>query len=252
MKWRDTNMAAIDIGNPLYIRIANHLRNRVMSGIYKKGEKIPGEMELCNEFNTSRVTIRQSLKVLEQQGMLIRKQGIGTLVSDKVKLQPINFNGFIEDIIFQLLPAQVVEINKSIEPVTPEIKQILQLNPEDTHIVKLQRIRAIDDQINSYALNYLPLEIGESFDENSLEEYSLIELIDMKEIVADSTQTIEAILADKAIAHKLGVDIGSAVLFSEYVMYGIQKKPVNLARVYYHAERYKYTVKMGRLNQNGI
>ncbi|MFZ3579367.1 GntR family transcriptional regulator [Virgibacillus sp. DJP39] len=235
-------------GIPLYYRIANHLRNRIMSGAYPPGEKIPTENKLCSEFNTSRITIRQSLKILESQGMLIRKQGVGTLVNQNVKLKPISFNGYVEDIIFQLLPARVIQFQKKEIAANSEIKQLLKLTDNENTIIQLERVRAIGNQINSYALNFLPLKIGRDIEENSLEKHSLIELIDQgKDSVYEATQTIKAIAANEVVAGKLGIHVADPVLFSEYTMFNMQRDPINVARVYYHADRYRYTVEMGRL-----
>jgi GntR family transcriptional regulator len=219
-----------------------------MAGVYVRGEKIPTESELCNEFNTSRITIRQALKILEEQGMLIRKQGIGTLVSEKIILQPINFNGYVEDIIFQLLPARIIEFNKQeIEP-SNEIRQLLTLSEHVRTVTQLKRVRAIDDEPNSYALNYLPNDIGEGVTEELVYNHSLIEIIDqMGDRIQEVTQTIKAAVADESVAKNLNINIGDPVLYVEYMMVNRDKRLLNYAKVYYHAERYRYTVKMGRL-----
>lgn len=237
----------MDTGIALYYRIANHLRNRIMSGIYKPGEKIPGENDLCQEFNISRVTIRQALKVLTDQKILKRKQGVGTIVNQDIMAKPINFNGYIEDIIFQLLPAKVIWYNKESTQPPKDIQKLLQLSENETVVTKLERVRAIGSQLNSYAINYLPMDIGNSISEEALNSHSLIELIDETTKISDATQQIKAISADKLIADRLKMKVGDPVLFSEYLMFSKDKRPINLAHVYYHADRYSYTVKMGRL-----
>jgi GntR family transcriptional regulator len=236
-------------GIPIYYRIANHLRNRIMNGIYELGEKIPSESMLCDEFNTSRITIRQALKVLEDQGMIIRKQGVGSLVNKKVRLHPVNFNGYIEEIIFQLLPAKVINCDKvEIEP-EQDIRELLRVPEDQRTVIKFERTRAIEGELTSYAENYLPVYIGREIDEEDLEEHSLVDLMDQKEItVKEATQNIQATSANKTVAQKLDIKIGDPILFSEYLMTDNNNHFVNLARVYYHADRYKYTVKMERLN----
>lgn len=221
-----------------------------MAGVYVRGEKIPTESELCDEFNASRITIRQALKILEDQGMLIRKQGIGTLVSTKIILQPINFNGYVEDIIFQLLPARIIEFNKQeIEP-SDEIRQHLKLPEHVRTVTQLKRVRAIDEERNSYALNFLPNDVGEGVTEELVKNHSLIEIIDqVGNRIQEVTQTIQAAVADETVAKNLKIQTGDPVLFAEYMMVDHDKRPLNYARVYYHAERYRYTVQMGRLIQ---
>ena len=236
-------------GVPLYYRIANHLRNRIMAGIYRAGEKIPTEQELCDEFNISRITVRQALKILEEQGMIQRRQGIGTLVSQSIQLQPISFNGYVEDIIFQLLPARVIFVQKREIAVSDEVRKRMNLSPDTEKVVELERVRAIGDELNSYAINYLPLDIGRQIEEDSLIKHSLIEVIDQIDPIHRVTQTIQAKPASERVATNLGMNIGDPVLFSEYFMVNRNERPVNLGMVFYHGERYKYTVKMNRLTE---
>jgi GntR family transcriptional regulator of arabinose operon len=65
---------------PLYIQVANIIRERILSGTWKKGENIPPEKVLCSEFSIARGTLRQALQKLEGEGLLRREQGRGTFV----------------------------------------------------------------------------------------------------------------------------------------------------------------------------
>jgi DNA-binding GntR family transcriptional regulator len=243
----------MDTGIPLYFRIANHLRNKVMAGVYQPGEKIPSESMLCEEFNTSRITIRQALKILEDQDMILRKQGVGTLVNKKVSLQPVNFNGYIEDIIFQLLPAKVICFHKSEVRPEQDIREILKLPDEQKSVIKLERIRAIGNKLTIYAENYIPAFLGHDFEEQHLEDNSLTHLLGQRgAVITEAYQTIQARAASRRVAEKLEINIGDPVLFSEYLMKDDNNRFVNLARVYYHADRYKYTVNMVRINDTLI
>lgn len=65
---------------PLHIQIAAIFRDRILSGLWQKGESIPPEKLLCAEFEVARGTIRQALQTLEDEGLLRREQGRGTFV----------------------------------------------------------------------------------------------------------------------------------------------------------------------------
>ncbi|MCP4397761.1 MAG: extracellular solute-binding protein [bacterium] len=72
---------------PLYDQVKDLLLKRVIDGIYKKGETIPGESNLADELGTSVYTVRQAISLLVANGILIKKQGKRTYVSDqKIKL----------------------------------------------------------------------------------------------------------------------------------------------------------------------
>lgn len=66
---------------PLYVQVANILKQRILSGIWHDGENIPPEKMLCVEFEIARGTLRQALKILEDEGYLRREQGRGTFIT---------------------------------------------------------------------------------------------------------------------------------------------------------------------------
>ncbi|MFW6381730.1 MAG: GntR family transcriptional regulator, partial [Bacillota bacterium] len=88
---------------PKYIKIKNHIKDFIEKGKFKEGSKIPTEYELSREFNVSRHTVRKALNLVEQEGMLYKKQGVGTFVKKQDK-QPTHNVGFIsislQDYIF--------------------------------------------------------------------------------------------------------------------------------------------------------
>ncbi len=74
-------LAAYDRSNaPLYMQVAAVMRQRVISGQWPAGEQIPIIDELTQEFQVARVTVRQAIALLDQEGLLSSKQGRGTFV----------------------------------------------------------------------------------------------------------------------------------------------------------------------------
>ncbi len=88
---------------PLYIQVASVLRTRIQSGQWAAGEKISTLEELEQEFEVARVTVRQAVDILREEGLLQARQGLGTFVSRKtqdrhwVKLAT-NWNSLIESL----------------------------------------------------------------------------------------------------------------------------------------------------------
>ena len=73
--------------NPLYLQVRDVLHKRIVDGAYPSGKAIPSESKLAADFGTSISTIRQALSLLVAEGILVKKQGKGTIVSDrKVKI----------------------------------------------------------------------------------------------------------------------------------------------------------------------
>ena len=68
-------------GTTMYQQVANVLRDRIAYGIYPKDELLPPEMLLLSEFNVSRHTIREAMRMLVGEGLIERSPGRGTIVS---------------------------------------------------------------------------------------------------------------------------------------------------------------------------
>ncbi|NLX05412.1 MAG: GntR family transcriptional regulator [Phycisphaerae bacterium] len=67
----------------LYQRVFAEVRERIRDGRWKAGDRIPPEPELCRQFEVSRSTIRQAVEMLIREGLLQRRQGVGTFVLDR-------------------------------------------------------------------------------------------------------------------------------------------------------------------------
>lgn len=73
-----------DSRNPTYLRIANELRKRILSGKYPVGTYLPSQSFLADEdFKAARMTVRAAIEVLESEDLVKAIQGRGTLVLER-------------------------------------------------------------------------------------------------------------------------------------------------------------------------
>src|SRR5688572_1855433 len=77
----ETHLQRTDDAPPLHTQVAQIIKTRIESGLWRNGEPIPTEKALCAEFDVSRGTVRQALKSVEAEGYLWRQQGRGTFVT---------------------------------------------------------------------------------------------------------------------------------------------------------------------------
>lgn len=68
---------------PVYMTVANALTGRISNGQYQVGDALPTEREICESFGISRHTARESLRQLEQRGLIARRQGSGSTVTSR-------------------------------------------------------------------------------------------------------------------------------------------------------------------------
>src|SRR5512140_1468457 len=68
-------------GVPIYIQIRESLLAEITGGNLKRGEQLPSENELATRYSVSRMTIRESIEDLVDEGLLYRRHGVGTFVA---------------------------------------------------------------------------------------------------------------------------------------------------------------------------
>jgi len=74
-------------GTPLYIKVAEVMRQRILRDTWKVGVILPTITELMDEFQVARITVREAVKILEAEGLLEPKRGRGTTVLPHKSLQ---------------------------------------------------------------------------------------------------------------------------------------------------------------------
>jgi len=114
---------------PLYYQVQHTIAQRISRGEYPPGSQLPAESELSRELGVSRVTVREALRVLAQENVLVKVQGRGTFVADNpLIVQPSrNFTGFLEDLYDQLERVSVKKIDIARIPLTDELRSLLRL-----------------------------------------------------------------------------------------------------------------------------
>ena len=85
---------------PRYIQVADTLQDAIRAGDYPVGSLLPSEMELCQQFEASRHTIREALRRLSERGLVTRRRGTGTLVvSSAIRVKYNQYVGSLGDLM---------------------------------------------------------------------------------------------------------------------------------------------------------
>src|SRR3989304_2027494 len=82
-------------GVPLYLQIKEHLLTMIDAGTWPLESMIPTESELCAEYDVSKITVREAIKLLVRDGRLSRKPGKGTFITkQKIEQKPDRYFSF--------------------------------------------------------------------------------------------------------------------------------------------------------------
>jgi GntR family transcriptional regulator len=234
---------------PIYYQIKQNLKNAIIGGEYKAGDRIPSENELAEQFKVSRLTARQAILQLIQEGFLASKRGIGTFVTqnqDLISSFNLEFSGFMDDLFYQVSKSRTksVEIARIVAPAP--IKAKLELTGDNPEVLRIKRVRFNEEKSFAYTVNYILLEIGLKIKEDSLLQKPLLQIMeeDLGIHFSEAFQTIEATFADQEIAEKLSIPSGSSILFVERTMYAQKQRPVEVVQSSYRGDLYKYIVRL--------
>ena len=205
-----------ELGVPLYHQIQHLLRHRIHNGQYRPGTQIPSEHELSGELGVSRVTLREALRELVREHLLVKIQGKGTFVNSNPpkRLTPVRYTGFLEELQARVRKLRVTDVEIAQVPATADLKKALQLDDDASELTIIRRLRHIDDQPFSFTQNYLPTEIGARIRRKDLYAMPLLKILqeDLKIPITRAKETIEAAPADPDTARRLGIPVLYPVL----------------------------------------
>lgn len=228
---------------PKYYQIYEELLQDIRKGRYKENELFPSDTDLVKRFNFSRGTIREALKLLFQQGYLVRKQGKGTFVTyKKIRQDADRLIGFTE--LMQkhdLEPsAKVLKKEKVVPNSTIQFK--MNLSPGEK-VIRLVRLR--------YG-NRMPLIIERSFFNEALfepifsmdlESNSIYSLLYAHTSIrlGKASQQIEAISAGYDENKWLEVDPGTPLLLIKRLIKTVEGSIFQYSEDVYRSDRITFS-----------
>jgi GntR family transcriptional regulator len=234
---------------PIYYQIKQTVKNWIVNKELHPGEQIPSENELAKKFSVTRLTVRQAVSQLIQEGLLVSRRGEGTFVTENVGLIEscsFEFRGLIDDFFFAQISeirTKSVNIEKIIAPKL--IREKLELDKETEEVVRVKRVRFLRDKLLTYSINYFLSDIGAKITEKALYEKSMLQILeqDLGVKFTEVVQTIEASFANQEVAEHLAIPSGSPILLIERVMYTKQIRPIEVFQSSYRGDMYKFIVR---------
>ena len=233
---------------PRYHQLKEILRERIRSGEWKPGDLIPSERELSETYRISRMTARQAVTDLVNEGVFYREQGRGTFVArNKITQQLIHLTGFTEDISARGQQPSTRALAVDMRPADEFTAERLRIAP-GTQVACVQRLRLADGEPLAIEVAQLSFPGCERLLEEDLEHQSLYHLLESKYglPLMEAEQELEAGLAGDEEAALLKIAPGSAVLFTRRVTYTDRNQPIEYARSVYCGAKYTFYTHLKR------
>jgi GntR family transcriptional regulator len=237
---------------PVYLEIADAIRNEILSKELPVHTRLPSEPELAVKYHAARATIRRALAKLQDEGLIYSRQAVGTFVAEpRVEQDLDQLFSFTEFMVYhgmkpgtKLIRAETQEIE---DPDSP-LLHYLGLRPP-AKLLYIRRLRLGGSEPLVIANTWLPEARFPGFWEHDLEKQSIYEIMgESGSKPTDAVQTMESVTLDGDDASLLTVPSGSAALLVRRVAYA-SGVPVEYAVDLYRGDRTKFRVRLGVLEK---
>jgi len=199
---------------PQYRKLYEQLRRQIEENLYREGDLLPSENELCALHNLTRPTIRHALDALVNEGYIKKHKGKGSIVCGLPKeIGILSIFGTTSAIGKKNLQTRIIsrpKVQKWDEPFFFELTE----NEKDIGCIKMERLRLVSDKPVFYDINFLPNLNLPRFCSRNFENKSLFEVLrkHYRIEVRGGEQKFRAIKAGKQIAAYLQIKPGTPVL----------------------------------------
>lgn len=235
---------------PLYEQLKTILRRQIEEGEFKADQLIPSERILCEKYHISRITVRQALSEMINEGMLYRKQGKGTYVVCRKIHQGltriVNFSRTVMDL--GMKPSTKI-LNNEILPVDFQMAKILDI-PITSQILKLCLLGMGDGEPLVFYESSFPLFIGKKIAKEAFKREKKGASFSTYDLYGESprifpgmvNQTFEATVADGNLAPLMRVEKGAAIFMITSVFLNSDRRPLEFRKAMYRGDRYKFYI----------
>ncbi|WP_141432162.1 GntR family transcriptional regulator [Bacillus sp. 03113] len=240
-------MISKDSHIPIYYQLETEIKELIEKKDLKPGDLIYSERELSEKYDISRMTVRQAITNLVNEGILVRQRGKGTFVAKpKVEQALQGLTSFSEDMAVRGMVPKTKIIDFQMITSTKKIAEKLAVE-SGTLVYEVKRLRLADDIPMAIETSYLPANFFKGLTKEIVQTslYHFIEN-ELHLKIAHATQTLESSVVLKKEAEILDLKEGSPVLLIERFSFLENEKPFEFVKSIYRGDRYKFTIDMKR------
>jgi len=211
------------------------------------GEAIPSERQLSTTFGVSRLTVRAALDELVREGLLVRRHGSGTFVSEPKIAQELTMTSFTEDMLRRGMTPASRTLDLRIAPAGAHLGRLLHVSPSEP-VVIIDRLRLADRETMAIETLHVRETLVPGLSARDLERQSFYELLlERYDVdVVGGLQTIEPTVTNETESAALGVPLHSPAFLFERTTRSSAGEIVEYVRSIYRGDRYKLVTELNR------
>lgn len=214
------------------------LLQEIQSGIYANADRLPSENDIAKLFGISRTLVRDCLAILEREGFISRKHGIGTIINKHVLREKVRLD--LEQEFLEMIKAAGYEpgvsyVYTDLTEADEEIANKLQVNVGDKMIRNVRLITASGEPA-IYCIDYIAerLLVTKEYDIELLKKpiFEFIQKYCNTDVYMDLSE-VQAVAASQEVADELKVEIDSPLLYIDEIGYNFVGQAVLYSKEYY-------------------
>ncbi len=232
----------------LYLQVIDKIRQDIRTGVYKEHEKLPSESEWAKLLGVSRATLREALRILEEDNVIIRRHGVGTYVNST----PLFSSGIeqlksVTDMIREAnMKPGTIFLNSFTEGATEEDMRRFDCQIEDQFLV-IERVRTANGEPVVYCLDRIPVHVLP--DTSLFQEESLLHVLERTAgiQITYAVADIEPLGYHDKISPILNCKSDSALLLLKQTHYDSKDKPYLYSANFFKADTFRFHILRKRI-----
>jgi DNA-binding GntR family transcriptional regulator len=225
---------------PLYFQIAESLKEAIQSGSLAPGERLDNELELAERLGVSRPTVRQAVQRLVQQGLVVRRRGLGTVILAPRILRPVALTSLYDDLSTAQRHPETAVLMVAEAEAEDDLAAVLSLEA-GAPVLYIERLRSADGVPLAIMHNYLPAGLLQGQPATDLEKTGLYELLRSQGVELHAgDQVIGARRVTAPEARLLQAPRSATVLTMTRTAFDPAGRPIEHGSHAYLADRYSF------------
>ena len=222
------------------------LRKAITSGTYRPGSQLPTEAELCEMLGVSRTVVREALRVLEDDGLVARRHGIGTFVRNHPILKNLNFNFGITEMI-ESGGSKAGTSHLAIQKEAADQEKAEQLRvPLGTTLITVERVRTANGRPVVYSLDTITESLLQraGFDPQLLRTESIYSILQasLGQVIEYGIARLLPVSPPRHVAEKLGLPRNALTLYIVQTDYSAADEPLVYSCEYHLPDAFDFVV----------
>jgi len=234
---------------PLYHQLYEILKNKIEEDQMKSGDYLPSENKLAQMYGVSRLTVRQALSELAEEGLIEKQRGKGTIIIQPKNIENLTeLRGFTDEARMTGHSTSSIVLENKLVDVPMMAMKKLKL-PIQSKVILLKRLRLLDDVPYAIEWSYINPAIDTrllNILEMDMSKFSLYEFfrntLKLKMQYADETLEVTAVTYDSA--KLLNISPENCVVLRRRFTFVYNERCVEYVQSLYRGDKYRFNIRL--------